>query len=227
MQDDAHLPGHCPTRTRTRRCRGEGAGGGHGPRVRRRGERVSPAQSADAPPAASTWAIPTRPATTGRSTTASWSAPAPHGLKVMITLAPPIPDWASEEPSVLPALHRRLPRAGRVVPLAPAPRMFFQFAKAAARRYAGRVDLWSLYNEPNLEHYLYPQLARVGRGGSWTWPPCATASSGSRAGRRSPSTTRRGATRSCSGRPRRSARRWTRSTPRSAWTRTASPSGGG
>ncbi|HYI81550.1 MAG TPA: hypothetical protein VEW67_11875, partial [Thermoleophilaceae bacterium] len=24
--------------------------------------------------------------------------------------------------------------------------------------------LWSMYNEPNLEHYLYPQLARAGRG---------------------------------------------------------------
>ncbi len=25
----------------------------------------------------------------------------------------------------------------------------------------GRVELWSIWNEPNLEHYLYPQLARV------------------------------------------------------------------
>lgn len=86
------------------------------------------------------------------------------GLKVMITLGPDIPDWASEEPSMCPHFTGGYRALGQSCHWRPSPRMFFQFAKAAARRYAGRVDLWSLYNEPNLEHYLYPQLARAGRG---------------------------------------------------------------
>lgn len=86
-----------------------------------------------------------------------------HGLKVFLTLAPPIPDWASEEPSVCPHFTGGYRKFGQSCHWRPRPRMYFQLAKAAARRYAGRVDLWSLYNEPNLEHYLYPQLATVGR----------------------------------------------------------------
>ena len=45
--------------------------------------------------------------------------------------------------------------------------LFGQFAKAVARRYGrtagplgGQVALYSLWNEPNLEHYLYPQRQR-------------------------------------------------------------------
>ena len=30
-----------------------------------------------------------------------------------------------------------------------------------ARRYRGKVSLYSIWNEPNLEHYLYPQLQRT------------------------------------------------------------------
>ena len=85
------------------------------------------------------------------------------GLKVFLTLSPAIPDWASEEPSVCPHFTGGYRKLGQSCHWRPRPRMFFQFAKAAARRYAGRVDLWSLYNEPNLEHYLYPQLVRAGR----------------------------------------------------------------
>lgn len=93
-----------------------------------------------------------------------------NGLKVMLTLAPPIPWWASEEP-------RRCPhRIGGYAHLAlscmwkPKPSLFAQFAKAAARRYGagnsdepygGNVAYWSLFNEPNLEHYVYPQLQRT------------------------------------------------------------------
>ena len=83
---------------------------------------------------------------------------------MFLTLGPDIPIWASEEPSVCPHFTGGYRALGESCHWRPSPRMFFQFAKAAARRYAGRVDLWSMYNEPNLEHYLYPQLARVGRG---------------------------------------------------------------
>lgn len=125
--------------------------------------RVSPAPDADAPPAdfdvgdpnaaGYDWGIYDRFVERARA----------HGLKVFLTLAPPIPDWASEEPSVCPHFTGGYRRLGQSCHWRPRPQMFFQFAKAAARRYSGRVDLWSLYNEPNLEHYLYPQLARVGR----------------------------------------------------------------
>ena len=92
-----------------------------------------------------------------------------NGLKVLLTLSPPIPYWASEEP-------RRCPhRIGGYRHLAhscmwkPQVKLFGQFAKAVARRYGSRgtgpygrqVSLYSIWNEPNLEHYLYPQLRRM------------------------------------------------------------------
>jgi len=51
----------------------------------------------------------------------------------------------------------------------PQPRLFGQFAKAVARRYGrraagrygGQVSMYSIWNEPNLEHYLMPQLRRM------------------------------------------------------------------
>ncbi len=43
----------------------------------------------------------------------------------------------------------------------PDPALFGRFARAVARRYRGRVHLYSIWNEPNLEHYLYPQLQRT------------------------------------------------------------------
>jgi hypothetical protein len=54
----------------------------------------------------------------------------------------------------------------------PSPALFTQFAKAAVQRYGttapgpygGQVALWSLWNEPNLEHYIWPQLQRTRHG---------------------------------------------------------------
>ena len=124
--------------------------------------RVAPTPTADEPPAdfdmgdpnaGYDWGIYDRLVERARA----------HGLKVFLTLGPDIPDWASEEPSVCPHFIGGYRRLGQSCHWRPRPQMFFQFAKAAAQRYSGRVDLWSLYNEPNLEHYLYPQLARVGK----------------------------------------------------------------
>ncbi len=94
-----------------------------------------------------------------------------HGLKVFLTLAPPIPRWASEEPSVCPHFTGGYRNLGKSCHWKPSPRAFGQFAKAVATRYRrsgrfGGVDLYSIYNEPNLEQYLYPQGRgpRAGRG---------------------------------------------------------------
>ena len=43
---------------------------------------------------------------------------------------------------------------------APAPREFRAFVTAAARRYAGRVRTWSIWNEPNQPQFLKPQFDR-------------------------------------------------------------------
>ena len=94
-----------------------------------------------------------------------------HGLKVFLTLAPPIPRWASEQPSVCPHFTGGYRNLGKSCHWKPSPRAFGQFAKAVAVRYRrsgrfGGVDLYSIYNEPNLEQYLYPQGRgpRAGRG---------------------------------------------------------------
>ena len=95
-----------------------------------------------------------------------------HGLKLLITLSPPLPYWASEEPSRCP--HRI--GGYSYQPLScmwkPPPKLFGEWVEAVAQRYGtrakgpygGQVALWSLWNEPNLEHYLYPQLRRTRRG---------------------------------------------------------------
>ena len=68
-----------------------------------------------------------------------------HGLQVMFTLAPPAPSWATR--------GSRGPYEGVDRPSA---REFGRFAEAAARRFP-EVDVWSLWNEPSLAKYLYPQ----------------------------------------------------------------------
>ena len=87
-----------------------------------------------------------------------------HGLKVMLTLSGDIPYWASRE-------NERCPHhIGGYANLAfscmwkPDRAMFEQFSQAVATRYKGQVEYYSLWNEPNLEHYLYPQFSRDKRG---------------------------------------------------------------
>ena len=82
------------------------------------------------------------------------------------------PYWASEEPAGCPHTDRRLllPRA-RPATGSPSPRCSASSREAVARRYAQRVrrrgHLYSIWNEPNLEHYLFPQVEgrRGGRDG--------------------------------------------------------------
>jgi len=80
-----------------------------------------------------------------------------HGLQVFFAISPPLPDWASDEPSGCPHAIAGRAELGESCFWKPSTKQFGQFVKAVARRYAGRVDLYSLWNEPNLEHYLFPQ----------------------------------------------------------------------
>jgi hypothetical protein len=95
-----------------------------------------------------------------------------HGLKVLMVLSPSIPYWASEQPSRCPHRIGGYQHFGFSCMWKPSPALFAQFAKAAALRYGSRargpyggaVAFWSLWNEPNLEHYIYPQLKRTRHG---------------------------------------------------------------
>ncbi|CAN5554513.1 hypothetical protein BH20ACT19_BH20ACT19_10400 [soil metagenome] len=81
-----------------------------------------------------------------------------HRLKVFLTLSPPLPRWASEEPGRCPHFIGGYRDLGKSCYWKPKAKEFGQFAQAVARRYRGRVSMYSIWNEPNLEHYLYPQL---------------------------------------------------------------------
>ena len=125
--------------------------------------RVSPAPTAKTPPEGFDLGDPNAPGYDWSIYDRFVERARRHGLKVFLTLSPGIPDWASEEPSRCPHFTGGYRELGLSCHWRPRTQMFFQFAKAAARRYTGRVDQWSLYNEPNLEHYLYPQLQSLGR----------------------------------------------------------------
>jgi hypothetical protein len=85
-----------------------------------------------------------------------------RGISVLMSPAGPIPNWAS--------------RCRKNVNFAckPDPKLYGEFVKALARRYSGtwvdedqeqtalpRVGRWSVWNEPNLGAWLYPQGKRV------------------------------------------------------------------
>jgi hypothetical protein len=95
-----------------------------------------------------------------------------YGLKVFLTLTLPMPYWASEDPAGCPHHIGGYSFLKLSCMWKPDPVLFGQFAHAVARRYGaqaagshgGSVILYSMWNEPNLEHYLFPQTAmRSGR----------------------------------------------------------------
>jgi hypothetical protein len=99
-----------------------------------------------------------------------------YGLKLYFTLAPPLPYWASEDPNGCPHPTGGYFFLKKTCDWKPSPRLYGQFAQAVARRYGSRatgshggsVILYSLWNEPNLEHYLFPQVeGRPGQGVDW------------------------------------------------------------
>jgi len=87
-----------------------------------------------------------------------------HGLKVMLSLSGEIPYWASREARKCPHRiggYRNLALSCMWKPNA---KLYGQFLKAVARRYRGKVYMYSLWNEPNLEHQLYPQVQKTRSG---------------------------------------------------------------
>jgi Cellulase (glycosyl hydrolase family 5) len=76
-----------------------------------------------------------------------------HGLRVVITLAPDTPSWATEE---------ERPATPETVNFRPSAREFGDFAAAVARRYSGDfrglpgARWFSIWNEPNHELFLKP-----------------------------------------------------------------------
>ena len=65
-----------------------------------------------------------------------------HGIRLQLNLTGPAPAWAAgnHKPGVV----------------RPDPRSFGEFAGAAARHFKGRVDLYSIWNEPNYVGWLAP-----------------------------------------------------------------------
>jgi Cellulase (glycosyl hydrolase family 5) len=64
-------------------------------------------------------------------------------IAVMLTLTGPVPKWATK---------------GRKDYLTqPSPKEFQRFATAVGRRYGERVEMWSIWNEPNQPQFLLPQ----------------------------------------------------------------------
>jgi hypothetical protein len=77
-----------------------------------------------------------------------------HGLEVMLDIGFWAPRWAVPRASRNPARER----------YAPDPAEFAHFAEAVARRYGGRVGLFTTWNEPNHPSFLSPQWRRTKRG---------------------------------------------------------------
>ncbi len=71
-----------------------------------------------------------------------------RGVELQVTLTGPVPTWATKRKRG----HLNTPSA----------REFGRWAKAVARRYGDRVDLWSIWNEPNHPEFLKPQYGKGG-----------------------------------------------------------------
>jgi hypothetical protein len=79
-----------------------------------------------------------------------------RGMRPFLALGNRAPDWATARRSRYRGTYK------------PSAREFGLFARAAGQRYSGafgglpRVDLWSMWNEPNLFSWLAPQRAKDG-----------------------------------------------------------------
>lgn len=89
-----------------------------------------------------------------------------HGMRLFFTLNAPLPYWASEDPNGCPHPIGGYFSLKRSCHWKPDPVLFGQFVQAVARRYGsqaggehgGAVSFYSIWNEPNLEHHLHPQV---------------------------------------------------------------------
>jgi hypothetical protein len=71
------------------------------------------------------------------------------GFRILLTVSGPVPRWATE---------RKEDNVTR-----PSATRFGRFAQAVGTRYAGKVDHWSIWNEPNHPQFLQPQYSPSGR----------------------------------------------------------------
>ncbi|MBI5104368.1 MAG: hypothetical protein HZB46_05165 [Solirubrobacterales bacterium] len=69
-----------------------------------------------------------------------------RGMKVLLTVSGPVPRWATRD---------RKDHLTR-----PSPTRFGRFTDALARHFAGRVDAYAIWNEPNHPDFLKPQWTR-------------------------------------------------------------------
>jgi hypothetical protein len=70
-------------------------------------------------------------------------AAATHGIRLQLNLIPPAPAWATGD--------------GKVGVNRPDPKLYGAFVRAAAQHFAGRVDRFAIWNEPNHVGWLTPQ----------------------------------------------------------------------
>lgn len=68
-----------------------------------------------------------------------------RGMRVLVALTAPAPGWATKARGDTSGVDR------------PSASQFALFAQAAGRRYKSKVDWWTIWNEPNLPRFLYPQ----------------------------------------------------------------------
>jgi hypothetical protein len=73
-----------------------------------------------------------------------------RGWQVLLTITGPVPRWAQANPRNGSLVYR--PNAAQ----------FKSFATAVGRHYAGEVQLFSIWNEPNHHEFLEPQFNRNG-----------------------------------------------------------------
>lgn len=78
-----------------------------------------------------------------------------NGLRILGTITGPGPHFTTRKPGKC-----------RAVPCTknPKPGDFGKFAAAVAKRYRGKIDYYSIYNEPNLFNWLQPQQKKPGIG---------------------------------------------------------------
>ncbi|MEA2483166.1 MAG: hypothetical protein QOC55_1113 [Thermoleophilaceae bacterium] len=106
---------------------------------------IAPAAKSTARPAGFKPADPYDPAYDWSDLDRVVSSAAAHGIKVLVSISPPIPYWASSKPSLKNDVWE------------PQPAEFAQFAYAVALRYRASVDQFALLNEPNQGAWLQPQ----------------------------------------------------------------------
>ncbi len=87
-----------------------------------------------------------------------------HGLKLIISVGPAMPYWASREPARCPHPVGNKPKLGLSCYWKPDPVLYGKFVGAVAKRFKGQASYYSIWNEPNLENYLLPQRMKTSAG---------------------------------------------------------------